>query len=443
MLRSLQVRMAVLLAAGLIVFSLAAAFAVFHVLRGEINRMSDSALQETAQRLVPLAVMDIVDVERQSDDGQRIAAVRAHHELLTYIVRDQAGNTVLQSHDANPAIFPPGLTSGFRSTQTHRIYAETVLQGTVTLLIAEPLASRQRAGFGAAFAVLRPLLLLVPLGLLGTWLMVRSGLRPIRQFCEGIGGRGRDDLSPLSKAGLPAEIEPVADSVNALMIRLGRALTAERSFTANSAHELRTPIAAALAQTQRLIAEAQGSQLEERTKTVETSLRTLARLSEKLMQLARAEGGHILADVPQDLRPVLQIVVEDIRRADQSARVDLTLPEQAVNSRIDQDAFAILVRNLIENAIKHGAAEPVRAVLFADGRLSVANRGRIVPVDTLARLTEPFERGATAATGSGLGLAIVNAIVQAAGASLHLHSPASGCPDGFEAVVEGLTPARV
>ncbi|RQH07155.1 ATP-binding protein [Paraburkholderia dinghuensis] len=441
--RSLQARMAVLLAAGLIVFSLAAAFAVFHVLRGEIDRMSDSALQETAQRLVPLAVMDIVDVERQPGDEQRIAAVRAHHELLTYIVRDQAGNMILQSHDANPAIFPPGLTSGFRSTPTHRIYAETVLQGTVTLLIAEPLVSRQRAGLVAAFAVLRPLLLLVPLGLLGTWLMVRSGLRPIRRFCEGIGGRGRDDLSPLSKAGLPAEIEPVADSVNELMNRLGRALTAERSFTANSAHELRTPIAAALAQTQRLIAEAQGSQLEERARTVETSLRTLARLSEKLMQLARAEGAHILADVPQDLRPVLRIVVEDIRRADQSNRIFLTLPEQEVDSRIDPDAFAILVRNLIENAIRHGESEVVRVVLSADGRLSVANRGPVVPVDTLARLTEPFERGATAATGSGLGLAIVNAIAQAAGARLHLNSPASGCPDGFEAVVEGLTPARI
>lgn len=437
MLHSLQARLATMLAAGLVALSFAAALAASHVLRAEIDRMSDSALQETAQRLIPLAVMDIVDWDAQSSTGQRIAAVRAHNELLTYIVRDQTGKTILQSHDANPAIFPPGLKVGFHSTSTYRIYAETVIQGTVTLLIAEPLVARQRAGLEAVLVLIKPLLLLVPLGLFGTWLTLHVGLRPIRRFCQSIADRGRDDLSPLSKAGLPTEIETIADSVNDLMHRLDRALTAERSFTANSAHELRTPIAAALAQTQHLITEVQGSPFEVRAKTVEKALHTLARLSEKLMQLARAEGGRVLADMPQDLRPVLQIVVEDIRRAGQSKRIDLNLPEIEVDSRIDPDAFAILARNLIENANKHGA-EVVYVTLSADGRLTVVNRGPVVPVDTLTRLTQPFERGASTAKGSGLGLAIVNAIAQAAGARLHLHSPATGYPDGFEAIVEGL-----
>lgn len=437
MLHSLQARLATMLAAGLVVLSFAAALAASHVLRAEIDRMSDSALQETAQRLVPLAVMDIVDWDAQSSTGQRIAAVRAHDELLTYIVRDQTGKTILQSHDANPAIFPPGLKAGFHSTPTYRIYAETVIQGTVTLLIAEPLVARQRAGLEAVLVVMKPLLLLVPLGLFGTWLILHLGLRPIRRFCQSIADRGRDDLSPLSKAGLPTEIETIADSVNNLMHRLDRALTAERSFTANSAHELRTPIAAALAQTQHLLTEVQGSPFEVRAKTVETALHTLARLSEKLMQLARAEGGRVLADMPQDLRPFLQIVVEDIRRAGQSKRIDLNLPEIEVVSRIDPDAFVILARNLIENANKHGT-EVVYVTLSVGGRLTVVNRGPVVPADTLTRLTQPFERGATTAKGSGLGLAIVNAIAQAAGARLHLHSPATGYPDGFEAIVEGL-----
>jgi two-component system OmpR family sensor kinase len=281
--------------------------------------------------------------------------------------------------------------------------------------------------------------LLVPLGLIGAWLVVRSGLRPIRRFCDGIAARGRDDLSPLGKAGMATEIEPIADSVNDLMQRLDRALTAERSFTTNSAHELRTPIAAALAQTQRLISEAQGTPIEERARNVETSLRTLVRLSEKLMQLARAEGGRILADTPQDLRPVLQIVVEDIRRAERSNVLHLKLPDEAVLSRIDPDAFAILARNLIENAVRHGSeAQPIRVVLSDEGRLSVINRGSVVPADTLSLLIQPFERGVTTAEGSGLGLAIANAIAQAGGASLTLRSPASGMPDGFEAIVENL-----
>ncbi|MFL9941920.1 sensor histidine kinase [Paraburkholderia graminis] len=438
MLRSLQARLAVMLAIGLAVLSLVAATAAFRVLRDEIDRMSDSALQETAQRLVPLAVMDTLDRDRQSS-AERVAGVRAHGELLTYIVRDLTGETVLQSHDANPAIFPPALKPGFASTNTHRLYTETALQGTVSLTIAEPLAARHRAGIEAALAVVRPLLLLVPLGVIGAWLVVRSGLRPIRRFCGGIAARGRDDLSALGKTGMVTEIEPVADAVNDLMRRLDRALTAERSFTANSAHELRTPLAAALAQTQRLISETKGTSIEERARNVETALQTLVRLSEKLMQLARAEGGRVLADTPQDLRPVLQIVVEDIRRAERSNVLRLTLPEQEVRSRIDPDAFAILARNLIENAVRHGArTETIRVVLSNEGGLSVTNRGSVVPADTLSRLVQPFERGATPASGSGLGLAIANAIAQAGGASLALHSPASGMPDGFEAIVQNL-----
>lgn len=438
MLRSLQARLAAMLAVGLAVLSVFAATASFRVLREEIDRMSDSSLQETAQRLVPLAVMDILDRDQQSS-AERIAGVRAHGELLTYIVRDQTGETILQSHDANPAVFPAALKPGFASTDTHRLYTETVLQGTVSLTIAEPLAARDRAGIEAALAVVRPLVLLVPLGLIGAWLVVRSGLRPIRRFCDGIAARGRDDLSPLGKAGMATEIEPIADSVNDLMQRLDRALTAERSFTANSAHELRTPIAAALAQTQRLISEAQGTPIEERARNVETSLRTLVRLSEKLMQLARAEGGRILADTPQDLRPVLQIVVDDMRRAERSKVLHLKLPEQAVLSRIDPDAFAILARNLIENAVRHGSeAQPIRVVLSDEGRLSVINGGAAVPADTLSLLIQPFERGVTTTEGSGLGLAIANAIAQAGGACLTLRSPASGMPDGFEAIVENL-----
>ena len=122
MLRSLQGRLAAALVAGLAVLSLAAAAASFYVLRREVDRMSDSALQETAQRLLPLAIMDIVgrDADDDEDSSRRIAAVRPHDELLTYAVRDDKGRLLLRSHDAAMAIFPPGLKAGFTSTPSHR-----------------------------------------------------------------------------------------------------------------------------------------------------------------------------------------------------------------------------------------------------------------------------------------------------------------------------------
>ncbi len=168
------------------------------------------------------------------------------------------------------------------------------------------------------------------------------------------------------------------------MARLDRALAAERSFTANSAHELRTPIAAALAQTQRLMDEMPSAAMRERVQNVERSLHTLSRLSERLMQLAKAENGRVVGDAPQDLRPVLELVIEDFRRVASANPIQLDLPDQPVPSWIDQDAFAIVVRNLVENAQKHGShGQPVEISLLATGSLTVRNHGPVLPHDEL------------------------------------------------------------
>ncbi|MDR2851650.1 MAG: HAMP domain-containing histidine kinase [Burkholderiaceae bacterium] len=449
MLRSLQGKLAAALIAGFVVLAFAAAAASLHALRREAERMSDSALQETAQRLLPLVITDIVGRDADDDEergSDRIAAVRPHDELLTYVVRDDKGKLLLQSHDANLAVFPPGLKPGFTATPSHRIYTEPGLQGTLSLMIAEPLAARRRAQIEAVWAIVKVFALFLPLGLAGIWLIVRTGLRPIRRFCDGIAARGQSDLSPLARQPLATEMAPIADAVNGLMARLDRALAAERGFNAHSAHELRTPIAAALAQTQRLMADADdlsSAELRERVQPIERALRTLARRGESLMQLSKAENGRVLADAPQDLRAVLELVVEDFRRAAHTAHaaraIQLDLPEQPVESWIDPDAFAIIARNLLDNALKHGTPlEPVQIALSASGQFSVTNHAPVLRDDELARLVKPFERGTTPADGSGLGLAIVEAIVRGAGAVLTLRSPAPGWPDGLQVSIEGL-----
>jgi two-component system OmpR family sensor kinase len=105
-------------------------------------------------------------------------------------------------------------------------------------------------------------------------------------------------------------------------------------------------------------------------------------------------------------------------------------------SLLDPDAFAILARNLIENALRHGAANrPVNICLTDEGILRVANAGDVVPPERLALLRNRFIRSETKTLGSGIGLAIVEAIASGAGTDLKLRSPASGQSDGFEAEV--------
>ena len=198
------------------------------------------------------------------------------------------------------------------STGKYRLYAVSALREAVFIEVAEPLAHRREAAQEALLALLLPLLILIPISLLGTWLLVHFSLRSVLAYRRAIETRGVGDLSPIKVSQLPAEIDPLAEAVNHLMERLRRALEAERSFTANSAHELRTPLAAALAQMQRLRREAPDGPLQVRAAKIETSLRELARLSEKLMQLAKAEGGGLLSEAPQDLIPLLAHVAEEL-----------------------------------------------------------------------------------------------------------------------------------
>ena len=433
---SLQRNLVYGLTIGMVLLWLVATLISGLVLRSELDEAFDNALQETAQRILPLAVLDILDRE-DSTTPQRVAALNTRQDGFAYVVRDKQGNVLLQSLGADAAVFGPVNTQGFTTTSTHRLFGASALRDTLFLQIAEPLAHRRQATVQAAMSLLFPLLFLIPLSLLGIWLFVRFSLRGVLSYRHAIEARGAGNLSPIEAEHLPTEIIPIADAVNRLIERLRLALDSERRFTANSAHELRTPVAASLAQVQRLRHEAPPGALQDRAAQVEGSLKELSRLSEKLMQLAKAEGGGLLSEAPQDLAMLLDHVVRDLQRPTPMP-IQLSLPPAGpVLSTIDPDAFAILARNLIENALKHGVrGTPVKVELTSGARLTVINAGAVVAQADLQKLTNRFVRSGTQAEGFGLGLAIVSTIAHGVGARMTLSSPAAGSNDGFEAVVQ-------
>jgi two-component system OmpR family sensor kinase len=431
--RSLEARLGLLLGVLLTVLWVAGASVTAVILRHEMDKVFDSALQETAQRLLPLAVVDIVGRE---EDGvtQRLGAIREHQEFFTYIVRDAGGRILLQSHAADPADFLDYDGPGFRRTATHRLYNEDALQGTIRITVAEPLDHRAAVAREIQLGLGLPLLIVLPVALLTIVLAVRASLAPLRRFRNRLEARNARDMSPVQMEGIPPEIAPVALTLNALLDRLQAAFDAERSFAANAAHELRTPLAGAIAQAQRLGSETSDPAVKARAADIEVTLKRLTRVSERLMQLARAEGGRLRLDRTSDLRAVARIVVEDIAHATPQGRIVLELPARPVISDLDPDAFGIVCRNLVENALRHGSdAEPVEVSLAQEGTFRVANAGEVVPEETLARLTGRFERAATGTDGSGLGLAIVAAIAERIGSRLVLTSPRSGGESGLEA----------
>jgi len=434
--RSLQARLGLTLGVLLTVLWIAAASVTAVILQHEMEEVFDSSLQETAQRLLPLAVVEIVGRET---DGvtQRLSDVRQHEEFLIYVVRDSAGRILLQSHGADPDVFPEYDGMGFRQTATHRLYNEDALQGSISITVAEPLDHRAEVARQIRVGLGLPVLIVIPVALLGIFLVVRASLHSLRRFRERLEAREARDLSPIPAEGIPSEIAPIATTLNGLLVRLRGAFDAERSFAANAAHELRTPLAGAIALTQRLRSETSDPVAESRAADIEATLKRLTRLSERLMQLARAEGGRLRLDHPADLGTVARIVIEDMARMSAPDRIALTLPDQPVMSDLDPDAFGILCRNLIDNALRHGSdTEPVEVTLAGDGTLSVRNQGPVVPAATLGQLTNRFERADSGSDGSGLGLAIVAAIAERIGCPLVLMSPPPGAASGFEATVK-------
>ena len=176
---------------------------------------------------------------------------------------------------------------------------------------------------------------------------------------------------------------------------------------------------------------------------IESSLLRLMHLSEKLLQLARAEAGLGASGEVVDLLPALNVIIEDFRRglpAGRALSYDVA-PGADLRAAMDVDAFGIAVRNLLENALRYGDAVKPLSVTASSGAINVSNGGPAVPASKLAHLTDRFVRASDDAQGAGLGLAIVDSLVRQSAGSLELSSPIPGRTDGFVARIVLPKPA--
>jgi two-component system OmpR family sensor kinase len=401
----------------------------------ELNEAFDHALQETAERLLPLAADDVLGHE--DDDARAIRHFNeGQKEYLSYQLRDASGRVILRAHDAPAAPYDHTATLGFKTIGDYRLFSDTDKANGLTITVAEPTKGRWEAVLGAVRSMLWSLAGLIPLNILAVWLIVRGAMKPVLRLSGDIAERSGHNLAPLDISDQPGELRPIAEAVARLIERLRAALDAERAFAANSAHELRTPIAGALAQTQRLIAELDHPKNRRRARDVEATLKRLSALTEKLMQLSRVDAGVGLGDENVDLITVLDLVVGDCaKRLEEPERLIYVKAEGArLVARMDMDAFAIAVRNLIDNAANHGPADgTIEVRVEPGGIIRVTNDGAAIAPEVLVGLKRRFARGETRNAGSGLGLAIVETIVNQIDGELELSSPAPGRHDGFEA----------
>lgn len=294
---------------------------------------------------------------------------------------------------------------------------------------------RLLSGFVQASLVGLPLLLAAVA--LGAWLITRTGLAPLRRFRRQAASIGAQSLGRrLTEADLPFELEELARDLNAMLERIDTGYRRLEEFSADLAHELRTPIATLLGRSQVALSHERSPQeLREVLEGNIEELERLSRLISDMLFIAQADHGE----------PVTQHDVVDLHA--EAARVaeylSVIAEERNVAVRVTGDATIqadrLLVQravtNLLSNAVRHARADSVVDVGIdrtpAGTTLSVSNLGDPIPPEHLERLFDRFYRAdasrARWSGGTGLGLAIVRSIMQAHGGHVHAASdPATG-----------------
>ena len=308
---------------------------------------------------------------------------------------------------------------------------------------------KERADLAGEIAehLLLPMLYALPGLALVLVVAVGFSLRPLRRLTDEVATRAPDRLTPITSADTPSEIVPLIRRLNALFAEIDRALENERRFTADASHELRTPLAALRAQAQVALAATDGAQRRHALEQIILGCDRATHLVAQLLTLARLDAGtpHAMQDLA--LRRVAEEILAMSAGDAIACHCDLVLCDGDARVRGDALLLEVLLRNLVENSLRHGGATRIEvSIAPEDARavLTVVDNGRGIPVDQRERVQQRFCRGAGAvrldtvpgagarghnfcsSAGSGLGLSIVGRIAELHGGTFEIGSPAAG-----------------
>jgi two-component system sensor histidine kinase QseC len=297
----------------------------------------------------------------------------------------------------------------------------------LTVLVGEKLESRRAIMWALMRSLLGPLLIALPLFGLGLWWSIRRGLAPLRALRQTLEQRAPHTVEPVPATGMPRELEPLVQTLNGLLARIGRMVQLERRFTSDAAHELRTPIAAIRAQAQ--VAMGAGDDAAERNHALQTTLAgcdRASRLVEQLLTLARLEAAPASGATPVDLSAVVRRVATEQVSVALGRKQEITvLADAPCALAVNEVLLGVLVRNLLDNALRYspdGARVEVSVVKDAVGvQLQVQDSGPGMSDEAIGHLGERFFRVlGNEQPGSGLGWSIVRRLLDVFGASVEI-----------------------
>ncbi|MDX2074392.1 MAG: ATP-binding protein [Alphaproteobacteria bacterium] len=341
------------------------------------------------------------------------------------------GKLLTRSLNARPANIPPAdkeFSDFYYNDHSWRAFALYIPEHKVIVEVAGEYEERQELSVLILLGLMVPLFLAFPVVILLIRKGINSGLQSLDQMTGQVQERSPLYLTKLPTEGVPPDLFPLAEAINNLMTKLEASLEHERRFTDNAAHELRTPLAIIKAQAQ---VAAQSEKSKERQKALThllSGVDGMTRLVEQLLIVARLSSQQADIGLISLTETVRQTAAE---LAPFALQKDITLSLEGDDSiciKAQHDMLGMLVRNLIDNAIKYtpsGGMVMLRVTTLSDKVvLEVTDNGRGIPTDERDKVFERFYRlPGSNAGGSGLGLSIVKMITKLFQADIVLESP--------------------
>ena len=421
---SIRRRLLAYLSGGLLALWLATALASAAVALHEINEIADSQMNQLARSLmqVPQAAAgstaDLPPVGGAESSNNGFAIWDKHGTLL---LADRYGREI-----------PFQTASGFHNNRAawqgsawRYLYLHDEHSGR-TVAVSQRLKERLSTLTNALWVQLALTFLSLPLLL---WLIargIRRGLTPLDLLAGELAARNAQSLQPVSEQ-VPAETLPLVQSLNALLARVAESLAREQRFTADAAHELRSPLAALKVQAEVLAMSSDEAEQQHHLGNIHESIDRANRLTEQLLTLARLDPMQALPDAqPIDWQRIGHQALQSVNLQAREKRVQLKLECACGFGQVfpplgNEVLLQLMLRNLLDNAIRYSPPNSHVTLTLAANGLSVCDEGPGIAAEHLPRIRERFYRlPGQSQQGSGLGLSIVERIADLHGLRLDL-----------------------
>jgi two-component system sensor histidine kinase QseC len=416
----------------------AAAWIGYEGAQDEADELFDSRLATSARVLATLVAAQPADAAapvvvalpapleaaRHGDEAGPFG--HPYETKIAFQVLDAQGRLLMRSASAPETPYAP-LAPGFSTQGRWRVF--TLRSGERWVQVAESDEVRDELCAKLALAAVTPLVAGIPLLLVLITVLMRYGLAPLAELARRIARRDPASLAPIELARSTAEIEPVLQALNGLLERVQSAIARERRFTADAAHELRTPLAALKVHAQNAVRA--GSEAERRASLehMMSGLERSVRLVEQMLALSRATAARAPACTPVSLHQVVEDALDDLLPTLKEQRVKVSVASHPADAELvvsgERDKLTCLARNLLDNAARYSPpGSAIRVDLGArpgEATLAVCDQGPGIPPELRERVFESYYRiPGSPGNGSGLGLAIVREIAAELGAVVAL-----------------------